>query len=147
MMDMDRYFPGRKIVYTGNPVRENLLKQADNLQEAIDYFGLKENSKVVLIVGGSLGARSVNEAVMKNIEFIAGSGVEFIWQTGSIYYKDILAKLEGKFPPTCMFMNSFRVWTWLMLPPQLLFPEQAQAQYPNLPCCQTCNFGSFAKCS
>jgi UDP-N-acetylglucosamine--N-acetylmuramyl-(pentapeptide) pyrophosphoryl-undecaprenol N-acetylglucosamine transferase len=96
--DMDRYFPGRKIVYTGNPVRENLLKQADNLQEAIEYFGLKENSKVVLIVGGSLGARSVNEAVMKNIEFIAGSGVEFIWQTGSIYYKDILAKLDENIP-------------------------------------------------
>jgi UDP-N-acetylglucosamine--N-acetylmuramyl-(pentapeptide) pyrophosphoryl-undecaprenol N-acetylglucosamine transferase len=95
---MDRYFPASKIIHTGNPVRENLLKHADNRQEAFDYFGLKKNEKVVLIVGGSLGARSVNEAVMKNMEVLANSGVEFIWQTGSIYYKDILANLENKLP-------------------------------------------------
>ena len=96
---MDRYFPKQKIVHTGNPVRENLLKQADNRQEAVEYFGLKENAKVVLIVGGSLGAKSVNDAVMNSMELIAASGVEFIWQTGSGYYKDILSKLEGIIPP------------------------------------------------
>jgi len=95
---MERYFPVGKIIHTGNPVRENLLKQADNRQEAFDYFGLKKSEKVVLIVGGSLGARSVNEAVIKNLEFIAGSGVDFIWQTGSVYYKDILSKLEENLP-------------------------------------------------
>lgn len=96
--DMERFFPAGKIVYTGNPVRENLLKQAGNRQKALDYFGLKNHTKVVLIVGGSLGARSINNAVVENLDYIASSEVEFIWQTGSIYYKDIQEKLKGKVP-------------------------------------------------
>jgi UDP-N-acetylglucosamine--N-acetylmuramyl-(pentapeptide) pyrophosphoryl-undecaprenol N-acetylglucosamine transferase len=95
---MDRFFPGSKIVYTGNPVRKNMLELLDNQQEAFEYFRLKENAKVVLIIGGSLGARSVNEAVMQNIEDIAGSEVEFIWQTGSNYYNDIIVKFNGNIP-------------------------------------------------
>jgi UDP-N-acetylglucosamine--N-acetylmuramyl-(pentapeptide) pyrophosphoryl-undecaprenol N-acetylglucosamine transferase len=95
---MDRYFPAPKIVYTGNPVRENLLERADNRKEAVEYFGLNDHAKVVLIVGGSLGARSVNDAVMQNMEVIKGSEVEFIWQTGSVYYKDILVKLDENIP-------------------------------------------------
>jgi UDP-N-acetylglucosamine--N-acetylmuramyl-(pentapeptide) pyrophosphoryl-undecaprenol N-acetylglucosamine transferase len=95
---MSRYFPAEKIVYTGNPVRENLLNQIDNKQEAYDYFGIKKPGSVILVVGGSLGARSINEAMLHNITGIAESGVEFIWQTGSIYYRGILEKLEGKIP-------------------------------------------------
>ncbi len=95
---MDRYFPAEKIIYTGNPVRENLLKQIDNKNEAYNFYNLKNPGKVVLIVGGSLGARSVNDAVLQNIESIAKSGIEVIWQTGSIYYKGIIEKLQDKAP-------------------------------------------------
>ncbi len=95
---MERYFPKEKIVLTGNPVRENLLNQIDNKQEAIEYFGLKNPKKVILIVGGSLGARSVNNAVLKNISLIAQSDVEVIWQTGSIYYQEILDKMKDATP-------------------------------------------------
>lgn len=96
--NMERYFPAEKIELTGNPVRESLLNQIANRDEAIDYFGLKNKGKVILIVGGSLGARSINQAVLKNISVIAESDVEVIWQTGSIYYKDILDKMKDAIP-------------------------------------------------
>lgn len=96
--NMDRYFPAEKIVFTGNPVRENMIQQPEDRVNALDYFKLSNNKKVILIVGGSLGARSVNEAVMHNMEVISASGAEFIWQTGSLYYNDIIGKLGGKVP-------------------------------------------------
>jgi UDP-N-acetylglucosamine--N-acetylmuramyl-(pentapeptide) pyrophosphoryl-undecaprenol N-acetylglucosamine transferase len=95
---MGRYFPKEKIVFTGNPVRECLLNQVDNNLEAIDFFSLRNPEKVILIVGGSLGARSVNNAVLKNISLIAKSDVEVIWQTGSIYYREILEKMKDATP-------------------------------------------------
>jgi UDP-N-acetylglucosamine--N-acetylmuramyl-(pentapeptide) pyrophosphoryl-undecaprenol N-acetylglucosamine transferase len=91
---MQRFFPEKKIVLTGNPVRENLLEGLQNKNEALEYFGLNEYEKVVLIVGGSLGARSINNAVMKNLDFIAKSGVQVIWQTGAIYYDQIQTEIK-----------------------------------------------------
>ncbi len=96
--NMDRYFSAEKIVYTGNPVRENLIKMLDNKQEAYRFFGLQTGRKVVLIVGGSLGARSVNEAIMQNLDVISGSDVDVIWQTGAIYYREIMDKLKDNIP-------------------------------------------------
>ena len=95
---MDRYFPSGKIVITGNPVRENLLQEKRNKKEALDFFGLKEDEKVILVVGGSLGARSVNNAVLKNMQQIAKSGVKLIWQTGAIYYERIQNELKNNQP-------------------------------------------------
>jgi UDP-N-acetylglucosamine--N-acetylmuramyl-(pentapeptide) pyrophosphoryl-undecaprenol N-acetylglucosamine transferase len=95
---MDRYFPAGKIVYTGNPVRNNLIIGLDNKKEARQFFGLKTSGKVILIMGGSLGARSINDAVMQNIDVISGSDVEVIWQTGAIYYLDIIEKLKDDVP-------------------------------------------------
>lgn len=95
---MDRYFPGEKIVFTGNPVRENLIQNLQNKKEALEYFGLKEDVKVILIVGGSLGARSVNNSVLKNIKSIAKSGVQVIWQTGAIYFDRIQNELKENKP-------------------------------------------------
>lgn len=95
---MERYFPAEKIVFTGNPVRENLLKKIDDRSEALSFFGLKEEDRVVLVVGGSLGARSINNAMLKNVEVMAKSGVQFIWQTGSIYYREITEKMKDATP-------------------------------------------------
>lgn len=95
--NMERFFPSEKILFTGNPVRETLIKKQDR-GEALSFFGLKENSKVILIVGGSLGARSVNNAVLKNIKAIAESGVMVIWQTGAFYYDRIIADTDGSKP-------------------------------------------------
>ena len=68
---MERYFPAEKIKITGNPVRKNLLKKLDDRKEAVEYFGLKEEDKVILIIGGSLGAPSINNAVLHQVDEVA----------------------------------------------------------------------------
>jgi UDP-N-acetylglucosamine--N-acetylmuramyl-(pentapeptide) pyrophosphoryl-undecaprenol N-acetylglucosamine transferase len=95
---MERFFPKEKIILTGNPVRANLIQNSTNEKEALSYFELKETDKVILIVGGSLGARSINNSVINNIKEIANSGVNVIWQTGAFYFNEIEAKLKGKKP-------------------------------------------------
>ena len=94
---MEKFFPADKIIFTGNPVRENLIQDVDT-NEALDYFSLKKEDKVILIVGGSLGARSINNSVLKNIKAIAKSGVKVVWQTGAIYYDRILNELKDSKP-------------------------------------------------
>ncbi len=79
---MDKYFPSEKIVLTGNPVRRDLHDLSDRREEAMSFFGISGDKKVLLVLGGSLGAGSINEGIAKNIEKIAKSGIELIWQTG-----------------------------------------------------------------
>lgn len=95
---MERYFPAEKIVFTGNPVRENLIENIQNKKEALKFFDLNGKVKIILIVGGSLGARSINNAVKENIENISKSGVQVIWQTGAIYYDKIQNELKESKP-------------------------------------------------
>ncbi|HEY3371053.1 MAG TPA: undecaprenyldiphospho-muramoylpentapeptide beta-N-acetylglucosaminyltransferase [Prolixibacteraceae bacterium] len=96
--NMERYFPKDKIVLTGNPVRKNLIEALVNKSEAYEYFKLDSEKPVVLIIGGSLGARAINESVMSNLELIGQSGVQVIWQTGSYYYREMLERLEKHCP-------------------------------------------------
>lgn len=85
---MERFFPKEKIVKTGNPVRSDLVSlKADN-KEAVDFFGLDANKKIMLIIGGSLGARRVNQLIEKELDFFKGQGVQLIWQCGKLYYED-----------------------------------------------------------
>lgn len=87
---MERFFPKEKIILTGNPVRKNLLEMRGSRKEAMKAMGLDENRKCVLIVGGSLGARSINEGIIANIEKIrANSDIQFIWQTGKLYFEEM----------------------------------------------------------
>ncbi len=96
--NMDRYFPAKKIVLTGNPIRKNLIDTEVNRVEAFEYFRLNENKPVVLMVGGSLGARTLNECVLGNLDRIKESGAQIIWQTGSYYYKEMLERLGSNCP-------------------------------------------------
>lgn len=91
--NMSRYFPAEKIVMTGNPVRKNLVEAVADKSEAWEYFKLNAEKQVVLIVGGSLGARTLNESVLANLELIRRSDVQIIWQTGSYYFKEMLERL------------------------------------------------------
>ena len=87
---MERFFPKEKIEQTGNPVRKSLIEMRTNRNEAVKALGLDENKKCVLIVGGSLGARSINEAVIANIETIRDNkDIQFIWQTGKLYFEEM----------------------------------------------------------
>lgn len=85
---MERFFDKNKIIMTGNPVRQGLLDCKMSKDEAIKSFGLDSNKKTILIVGGSLGARTLNNCVMHAMDDIKQSGVQFIWQTGKFYIEE-----------------------------------------------------------
>ena len=93
---MERFFPADKIMKTGNPVRQSLLDTNMTKAEALRSFGLDEGKKTVLIVGGSLGARTMNESVLQHLDDIKSSGVQFIWQTGKYYSASINERLKGR---------------------------------------------------
>ena len=93
---MERFFPADKIIMTGNPVRQNVLSTTLTKEEAREQFGLDPEKKTILLVGGSLGARTINESVLQNLDIIEKSGVQFIWQTGKYYHESIVNQLKGK---------------------------------------------------
>jgi UDP-N-acetylglucosamine--N-acetylmuramyl-(pentapeptide) pyrophosphoryl-undecaprenol N-acetylglucosamine transferase len=95
---MEQYFPAEKIVLTGNPVRKNLIEAVVSKKEGQEYFKLVAEKQVVLIIGGSLGARTLNESVMANLELIRKTDVQIIWQTGSYYYMEMIKRLEQNMP-------------------------------------------------
>ena len=92
---MERFFDKSKIILTGNPVRQGLLNHSISRDEAIRMFHLDPQKKTVLILGGSLGARTINQCVIENIAKIKESGVQFIWQTGKIYINDAIAAIAN----------------------------------------------------
>ena len=93
---MERFFPADKIILTGNPVRQALLDTAITREEAIKTFGLDPAKKTILLVGGSLGARTINESVLQHLDLVKGTDVQFIWQTGKYYSAEIAKRLEGQ---------------------------------------------------
>jgi UDP-N-acetylglucosamine--N-acetylmuramyl-(pentapeptide) pyrophosphoryl-undecaprenol N-acetylglucosamine transferase len=92
--NMQRFFPEEKLVFTGNPIRKGLEGIENKSVESLQFFGLDPAMPVVLVVGGSLGARSLNNGIKAKIELIRSSGVQFLWQTGKIYYADLKNELE-----------------------------------------------------
>ncbi|MCI6459818.1 MAG: undecaprenyldiphospho-muramoylpentapeptide beta-N-acetylglucosaminyltransferase [Prevotella sp.] len=92
--DMERFFPAEKIIKTGNPVRQTLLDNKITKEEARKTMGLDPSRKTILLVGGSLGARTVNESVMAHLDTIRNSDIQFIWQTGKYYSDEIARRLS-----------------------------------------------------
>lgn len=82
---LDRFFPKDKIVFTGNPVRQDIKSIEEKRQEAISFFGLNEQQKTTLIIGGSLGARTINEAIGSGLKALTENNIQVIWQTGKTY--------------------------------------------------------------
>ena len=93
---MERFFPADKITMTGNPVRQNVLETKLTKEEARKNFGLDPEKPTVLLVGGSLGARTINESVLQHLDLVKDSGIQFIWQTGKYYHATIMEQLKGK---------------------------------------------------
>ena len=104
---MERFFPKDRILLTGNPIRQSLLNDSLTREECAAAFGLNPAKPTVLLIGGSLGARTLNESVMKNISRIAASPVQFIWQTGSYYKKEIEQMLDVKGKPNNLVVTDF----------------------------------------
>src|SRR5262249_10455131 len=79
---MEKIFPKEKIVITGNPVRAAIAQSKISRSDGMKFFSLDENKKTVFVVGGSLGARSINEAIEKHLDELLNAGLQLIWQTG-----------------------------------------------------------------
>jgi len=104
---MERFFPADKIMLTGNPVRQQLLETTVSKADALRSFGLDTQKKTILIVGGSLGARTLNESVLGHLDAIRESGVQFIWQTGKYYHQEIIDRLEKAGKPQNLMVTDF----------------------------------------
>lgn len=104
---MERFFDKNKIILTGNPVRQGLLNHSINSEDAIRSFHLDPQKKTVLILGGSLGARTINQCVIENITKIKESGVQFIWQTGKIYINDAIVAIANAGDVTMLHVTDF----------------------------------------
>ncbi|MBN2521540.1 MAG: undecaprenyldiphospho-muramoylpentapeptide beta-N-acetylglucosaminyltransferase [Bacteroidales bacterium] len=97
---MEKYFPKDKIILTGNPVREDIIGVVNKMDEAFDFFKLDKNKKVILVLGGSLGAKSINYGILENINELLNEGHQVLWQTGKLYYDeitDLTKKLSKKY--------------------------------------------------
>jgi UDP-N-acetylglucosamine--N-acetylmuramyl-(pentapeptide) pyrophosphoryl-undecaprenol N-acetylglucosamine transferase len=86
--NLERYFPKEKIILTGNPVRQDLIAIDSKRAEALTYFNLDSNKKTLLVLGGSLGARRINQLIEKELEKINSQNVQIIWQCGKFYIED-----------------------------------------------------------
>ena len=96
---MERFFPADKIIKTGNPVRQSLIESTISVEDARKSFGLDPDKKTVVFVGGSLGARTANESILRHLDLVEqAKDIQFIWQTGKYYNASINKEIEGKKP-------------------------------------------------
>ncbi len=91
---MEKFFPPDRIVLSGNPIRQDLLLPESERNESFAQFGLDPEMPVILLIGGSLGAKTLNESVLNNIHLIKESGIQMLWQSGSYYYEKAKVALE-----------------------------------------------------
>ena len=101
---MEQFFPADKIVKTGNPVRGNLIKTAGVKEGAYEYFNLDPQKTTLLVLGGSLGARRINELIEDKLKFLSTFGVQLIWQCGKLYYEQY-RRYESDSIKVCDFLN------------------------------------------
>ncbi len=92
---MQQFFAEDKIILTGNPVRRAISHSTVTKELAVNYFGLELHKKTVLVVGGSLGAKSINEVIDKNIMEVAKNNLQLIWQTGKPFFEKATATVNG----------------------------------------------------
>lgn len=105
---MEHFFPADRLVLTGNPVRQNLLHPAAGRAEALAALGLEEGKRTVLIIGGSLGARTLNESVLHHLALIEGQHhLQFLWQTGKFYSQEIAERLKAQGCPKNLHVTEF----------------------------------------
>lgn len=110
--EMDRFFPHRKLVFTGNPVRQDIIDVAaqglaSRRAEALASFGLSPDKKTLLVVGGSLGARTLNNSMLAAIDKLNQHNLQVIWQSGQIYYQEMREKLNVKLNTTGIALREF----------------------------------------
>jgi UDP-N-acetylglucosamine--N-acetylmuramyl-(pentapeptide) pyrophosphoryl-undecaprenol N-acetylglucosamine transferase len=93
---MERYFPPQKVLFTGNPIRKDIIQLDLKREKALSYFIFNSNERTLLILGGSLGAKTINESILYGIDKLIDAHVQVIWQTGKLYFEQIKSQTEGK---------------------------------------------------
>ena len=96
---MEKYFPKDKILLTGNPVRQDILSLDGKRERGLEYFGLENSKKTILVIGGSLGARTINESIVKCLETFEKNNIQLVWQTGKEFFEtaqQTVTKYESK---------------------------------------------------
>ncbi len=96
---MEKYFPKEKILLTGNPVRKDILSLEGKRERGLEYFGLSTDKKIILVIGGSLGARTINESILKCLESFDRKNIQLVWQTGKGFFetaKQAVVNYENK---------------------------------------------------
>lgn len=96
---MERFFPKEKIILTGNPVRQDILGIEGKRERGLEVFGLDASRKVLLVIGGSLGARTINESIAGMLDDLARNDIQLVWQTGKAYFpqaQEAVKKYENK---------------------------------------------------
>lgn len=86
--NLEKFFPSHKIVFTGNPVRQDLISTSNNRAEALSYYNLDSTKKTLLVLGGSLGARRINQLLAKELSWLITHDVQVIWQCGKLYFEE-----------------------------------------------------------
>jgi len=103
--NMGQFFPASKIIKTGNPIRRESVDIAGKHMQAAESLKLSPNKKTILVTGGSLGARTLNNSIMAGLDKIIEADVQLIWQTGKFYYKSIIEKLGENYNPNIRIME------------------------------------------
>ena len=96
---MEDFFPAEKLVLTGNPVRQDIVSREDKRAEALTYFGLNPDRKIILVIGGSLGARTINQATEASLAQIKAAGYGLLWQTGKTFHNQAQAATDNLADP------------------------------------------------
>lgn len=92
---MERFFDKSKLFLTGNPVRQDIVSLEGKYEQALAFFGFSPDKPVLFITGGSLGARTINESISKNLQLFTQNGIQVIWQTGTSYFQQALEQAKG----------------------------------------------------
>jgi UDP-N-acetylglucosamine--N-acetylmuramyl-(pentapeptide) pyrophosphoryl-undecaprenol N-acetylglucosamine transferase len=103
--NLERFFPKEKMILTGNPVRQDVLDIDSKRGEAISYFNLDDNKKTLLILGGSLGSRRINQLIEKELDFLIASGIQIFWQCGNLYMAEYRHFSEKEFVQVVSFID------------------------------------------
>ena len=93
--NMEQFFPADKLIYTGNPVRKDIMELEGKKETALKHFGLSSERKTLLVLGGSLGARTINNAVAKEMAAFEADGYQLLWQCGKFYFSEMSAQVAA----------------------------------------------------
>ena len=93
--NMEQFFPADRLIYTGNPVRKDIMELDGKKEQALAYFGLNDDRKTLLVLGGSLGARTINQAILAEMAAFEHGGYQVLWQCGKFYFAEMTAQVAA----------------------------------------------------